>query len=508
MSPGASVVSAARVAGAGQEAQRHAGGTQLLGLAAGAHQDGRVVAGVGVAQPAAGGVQHGEEGGGKLLRRRPPVEEAREADADLVRRQSVLDRSGGEGLERGGEQRGGHALAGDVGDHQHQLAIVCPRHHLVVVAGHHPRRKVGAVELPARDRRQLARQQGHLNAAGERQLLLQAPTLLGLQHQPQVAQVERRDRRERHQQLQILLRELAHVQAGFEDDHAQRPLRAEQRRGDEAAHAGEEDARRLGEAHVGQRVEHQGRHVLLGDLAHQAAGEAHLGDVAGGGADGGGLQLAALVLEQDGAAVRPQVLQHAFEDQPQQPLQRQRLAQRLVDLVEQLQPLRVAPQAGLALRLRGVRRALAVEHLGGVPEDRTVLQEVVDLGDARRRRRLLHERQHAVADLDGVADRHGRRLHHLLAVEQRAVARAEILHIEGRADAVEARVPAGEEGVGERQVGVGGAADDQRIPLEGMVERQALRGDDVELQHGGVILARRLSSQPSPASRNCRLTTP
>src|SRR5579864_7790182 len=110
------------VGGRGEEGDRYAGRGKLLDGDAGAHDEGRVVAGVGVAQDAAVQGDGGDDGGGVLLGRRAAVEEAGELGADLVGRQAVLDRAGGEGFEAGGEQRGRHSLARDVGDHQHALA--------------------------------------------------------------------------------------------------------------------------------------------------------------------------------------------------------------------------------------------------------------------------------------------------------------------------------------------------------------------------------------------------
>ena len=70
-------------------------------------------------------------------------------------------------------------LAAAPGSGQHDQTRVAPGEHLVVVAGDAARREIPGVELVARDLRQVKGQGGHLDAARQRQLLLQERDLRG-----------------------------------------------------------------------------------------------------------------------------------------------------------------------------------------------------------------------------------------------------------------------------------------------------------------------------------------
>src|SRR6185503_19341804 len=246
------------------------GRAERLDLAAGAHDERRVVTGVGVLDATAPAVEHGEEGGGVLLARRALEEEARHAGANLRRRLAVLDRRRRQRLDRGGEQRRRHALAGDVGEQQHALGAVFAQRGLVEVAGDVARGHVARAQLEAGECRQLGRDERLLDAAGERQLFLQHAALRRLLLQRHVAQPDRRHRGERDEELHVLLAELTDRGVGGEEHHAdRRPALGEQRRRHQRTDAGGEQALRAAEARVALRVEHQRRDALLGHFLRQ-----------------------------------------------------------------------------------------------------------------------------------------------------------------------------------------------------------------------------------------------
>ena len=95
----------------------------------------------------------------------------------------------------------------------------------------------------------------------------------------------------------------------------------------------------------------------------------------------------------------------------------------------------------------------------------------------------------ALGEDDPVAGADPRRPLDRRAVDQGAVARTEVLHHQVGATSEQSGVVAGEEAIGEHQVGVGGAADHQRAVGHFQVERRAFRRHDVQGQHREFLLA-------------------
>ncbi len=193
---------------------------------------------VGIGQLSAFRLDGGNEDGDVLRRQRATVEQTVDPLEDLAGVAPLVDRTGGQCLERGGEQRRRHPLARDVRHQQQQVARRLALADEEDVSRDAARGHVVAVQLVAGGARQVGGKKRHLDLAGELELARQPPPLGRLLGQSQVAHAQRRHRGQRHQQLHVLLRELAAVQSRRQRDHAQRALAVEQRRRHQAAHAG------------------------------------------------------------------------------------------------------------------------------------------------------------------------------------------------------------------------------------------------------------------------------
>ncbi len=133
------------------------------------------------------------------------------------------------------------------------------------------------MQRPARERRQLARQEPYLDRPRELDLLLEPAALGRLLDQGDVADAQRGDRGERRQELQVVGGEAAHMGPRIERDHAEGTLVVEERRRDQAANAGHHQARGMTEALVGGDVADQRRLALLDHLFVQGARQQRLG---------------------------------------------------------------------------------------------------------------------------------------------------------------------------------------------------------------------------------------
>ena len=354
--------------------------SQLLGGARGAQHQRRIVAGVGVAQPAGRRLEDAEERRGVLLGRRAAVEQAGEAGADLLGRQAVLDRAGRERLEGDGEQRGRHPLARDVGHHQHALAPVAALDHLVVVPRDAARRDVAAVELPARRSPAGGRGGGPPGCAGPAPAPPRgggappppspAPGCAGGGRRPRRARPAARGPPPRTGGRRPATRARS-GRASPRDRAAGRRPGCGCRRGACSAAAEKRSSAWTSKTIAAIPFSATSR-VRLREKVERF--RAALGGAAGGRPVA---PLGVGVLEQDGAAVGVEMVERPVEDQLQQRVQGERAAERLMDLVEQLEAV------GVALEVRGVgghRRALAVEQVGGAAEDRAVQELVRGLG--------------------------------------------------------------------------------------------------------------------------------
>ena len=131
----------------GHEPQRHAPGTQLANSRVAAHVR-KIVAGVGVAQPARRRLEDRVEAGDEHVPRDVAVEEAvrtreHRRGRDEARRVTTQDAAG-----RRHHQRRRHAVPGDVADHERDLAVR-ELDKVIEVAAHLARRAVVRGDLPA-----------------------------------------------------------------------------------------------------------------------------------------------------------------------------------------------------------------------------------------------------------------------------------------------------------------------------------------------------------------------
>ena len=320
-----------------------------------------MVARVGPRQPVRGGIELGDEGGGVLLRGRAREQAPRDQEADAVGRVARFDGPDGQRLERGAEQGSRHPLARDVGDEAGDEAALGVDVDGVEISRHAARGHVAGEQLVAGHLGQARRQQRELDAACELELGGHPAPLRGLLSEVDHAQVQRRRRGERHQQLQVVLGELPHVQSRGEHDHAEHAAGHQQRRREHATHSRGEDARRAREALVDGGVEDQRRLAPLGHLAEKAAREEdllgrqtrgprhHLPEVAG------------LVEQQHRRLLGAEGAEDAVEDHLQQRRVRRGLGERLVDLVDQVEALGVVAQLHRGVVASRSARASSIE---------------------------------------------------------------------------------------------------------------------------------------------------
>src|SRR5919198_5738576 len=164
---------------AGHQAERHPGRAQLPDLPAAGRDVGHVVPGVGVAQVAAGRVEHRVQAGREHVRRHLLDQQVVDPGEDLARRHQPgrlgpQDRVGG-----GHDQRGRHPLVGDVPDHDAEQAVG-QLDEVVEVAADLAGRPVKRGQVPAGQLGQVPRQEPLLDELGDPQLLLDALPLADL----------------------------------------------------------------------------------------------------------------------------------------------------------------------------------------------------------------------------------------------------------------------------------------------------------------------------------------
>ncbi len=321
------------------------------------------------------------------------------------------------------------------------------------------------MQRPAGDRRQLARQKAHLDGPRQLHLLFEPPALGRLFDQGDVADAQRGDRGERGQELEVVGGEAAHMGARVERDHAERALVVVERGRDQAADAGHHQAGGMPEALVGGDVADQRRLALLDHLLVQGAREKRFGARARGAPRGGPPVAAGGVAQHDDALLRAEGLPGAVEDQLEELGQGHRAPERAVDLVQHLQAFRVAPQR-FGVELAG---APAGEEVRGLHEHRGAG------GGWRRRDRHGARRaalgdaldhQQARADADLIAGRERFARGQGVRVAPRSGARAQVLDPPGTGLAHQSRVAARSGAVGQHDVALFGAADEDRVLIE------------------------------------------
>jgi hypothetical protein len=289
--------------------------------------------------------------------------------------------------------------------------------------------------------------------------------------------MQRGRRGQRDEQLEVLLAELPDLQPRGEHDHAEHAAGDEQRRGEHAAHAGGEDARGSGETLVGGGVEHERRLAPLGGLAQQAAREEdairaeprwtrhHVGQVAGA------------VEQQHRGLLGAQVGEYAVEDHLEQRVARGGLGERLVHLVDEVQPFGVAAQL-----FRGARRleiGAAHQHRRRVAEDCAA-----DRGRHRMRARAAgtaaHDDAALVGELEQVAVGEAGGASERPPVDAGAGARAEVLGPQLVAAPLDAQMLARDPLVRELDRALRAAPDDELIAVHRTRRARHARGIDLE----------------------------
>ena len=157
---------------AGHEAERHAAGAQLV-RAVGGLDVGQVVAGVGEAEVAGLGVEHAVQAGDEHLLRHVRAEVLVDALEHLPGVDQPLGRGAQHAAGGGHDERGRHALVGDVADDEADPALG-QRDDVVEVAADLARGPVVGRHLPARELGELLGEEVLLDQLGDLELLLEA----------------------------------------------------------------------------------------------------------------------------------------------------------------------------------------------------------------------------------------------------------------------------------------------------------------------------------------------
>ena len=179
---------AGRVGRALEQAERDAGGVQLLDAAVGAADARRVLPGVHPLH-APVGLEHGEEDRDEPRARRVAQQLHVEALEQRARRQPLVDERAQHGEEQGHQQRRRTALAGDVAERDDH-ASVGERDHVEEVAADRVGRPRVAVHLDARRAERALRQHRALDVARDVQVVLERQAIGDLEHDQQVEQHE------------------------------------------------------------------------------------------------------------------------------------------------------------------------------------------------------------------------------------------------------------------------------------------------------------------------------
>ena len=165
------------VRAARHQAQRHAAGAQFLHAALGAHvRD--VVAGVGELHLAADRVQDQGQAGDEHVGRDVDAEHVVDVAEDLAGRDEPRRGVPQQRVRAGHDQRRGHALVGDVADHEHDPAVR-QRDEVVEVTADGPGRAVERGHVPARQVGQLLGQELLLDELRDLQFLVEPLPLTG-----------------------------------------------------------------------------------------------------------------------------------------------------------------------------------------------------------------------------------------------------------------------------------------------------------------------------------------
>jgi len=148
-----------------EDAQHRAALPQPFVRAVGAHDEGRVVTGIDVNQPARGAVQMRIEKGDEAVAFRIPVDNGIQPAAKQIWRQGRGRETANSRLQIGHQQRGRHALSSHVGDANSQRFFV-ERKNVEIVAADQPGRLPRAGDFIARHLRNFARQKFFLDGPG------------------------------------------------------------------------------------------------------------------------------------------------------------------------------------------------------------------------------------------------------------------------------------------------------------------------------------------------------
>jgi hypothetical protein len=342
------------------------------------------------------------------------------------------------------------------------------------------------VQLVAVERRRVLRKQPLLDLAREREFAVHLPLLGVLLLEPRVLDLGRGDVRERSQEAQVRLLEGAMPDAAVDVDQADDLARVLERRREHGLDAGEPDG--VGERHTRtrHRVHQEQAVALLDDRGNERLRQADvLGRDALGDPDDGRHELAGGAgLQQDQPAVGLERLEHLVHEEAEQLVDRdvaQELDRQLVDDAQRLDELAhlLGGQARVGLGRVGPQE-LRGRLQDGVVE--RILPAALD-ADASRGLRLDLERDAADRDpVAGFQDLNGRQA---LAVQERAVAGAQVLDREAAvARPDDARVLAGEHLVGDRQVVHRGPADGGHGPVQRDLARSHAGSGDVQVKHG------------------------
>jgi hypothetical protein len=344
----------------------------------------------------------------------------------------------------------------------------------------------------------------------EVELAVEQPPLRGLLREAQAADPHGGGRGDRREQLHVALAEDVNAALRAQHDHAEAALAVEQRRRHQAAHARRHDALGVREAGVLARVGDERRHALLGHLAGERPRVERLAAHARRPPHGHARERSRGVPQEDGAFLGPQLPEGALEDQLRQRLQRHRPGERAMDLVQEAQPSR--EPAGI---LSGNRRGR--EQLRRRAEERAVREALVGAarepvsrrGRSRPAARALQD-DPALREPDHVADAQRRRLRDRPVVEERRVARAEVLEEPAALAQEQPRVLSREIAVGQHHVRLRRAPEHDRLARERVTERLAVARADVQddRAHGALAPEARASACSRPGSTVKRLVKP
>ena len=444
------------------------------------------MAGIGVLDLARRRVEQHEKERDEAVGPRAPRDGLREPPGHLGHADALVRPGVKRRLERRHQQRRADALAAHVGDGGVDLAV---RSGAVVevVAGDLPGSDVRAVELVARDVRRVLGQKTLLDLASQRELAVHLPLLGVLGHQARVLDLGRGHVGERRQEAKVRLLEgaMAHPAIHVDQpDHLALVFERRRQHGLDAGEAdrvGQRDLRSAGGVHEQQAI------ALLDDRRDERSREPQLvGRDSVGHPDDGGDELAGGGRAQENdAPVGTERLENLVHQELEELVDRdvlQELDRELVDDAQRLDQL-----AELLGRKLGIGLRVLAQQLGRRLQDR-VVEGVVPgcLLDTDTRGGLGLHLDRDGADRDPIARAQRLNGDQPLAVQERPVARAEVLDGQGAVGVLDdAGVLAREHLVGNGQIVDRRAPDRHDRAVEDELLGRHTRPGQVEVEHVG-----------------------